>query len=143
MDLALDWMEDLTTTKAAELSELEGALQGIKPNMTEDDRLRWIANSSVFGTLYMTGSVLELSRKRWIVGDGTSINVMTDPWLRGKEGAWISSPQIQGAHNITLNELMLPNVKMWDKHKIESLFSLDASKCILNVPLFDTERWEP
>ncbi|CAJ2661731.1 unnamed protein product [Trifolium pratense] len=34
-------------------------------------------------------------RMRWIVGDGTSIKVMTDPWLRGEEGAWISSPQIQ------------------------------------------------
>ncbi|PNY05648.1 hypothetical protein L195_g002103 [Trifolium pratense] len=32
-----DWMEDLTTTDAAELSDLDGVLQGITPNVVEDD----------------------------------------------------------------------------------------------------------
>jgi hypothetical protein len=59
------------------------------------------------------------------------------PWLREKDGVWLPSPQTQGAHNITVNELMLPNVKMWDKNKIEALFSLDVANCILDIPLFD------
>ncbi|MCI39094.1 hypothetical protein A2U01_0060323, partial [Trifolium medium] len=46
MDLDLDWMEDLTTTEAAELLELEGVLEGIKPNMYKDVRRRWTADSS-------------------------------------------------------------------------------------------------
>jgi hypothetical protein len=32
---------------------------------------------------------------------------------------------------------MLSNVKMWDKNKIEALFSLDVANCILDIPLFD------
>jgi hypothetical protein len=52
---------------------------------------------------------------RWSIGSGTNINVMCDPWLRGEKGAWIHSPQVEGAHNNSVNELMLPNVKKWDK----------------------------
>jgi hypothetical protein len=59
---------------------------------------------------------------RWTIGSATNINVMSDPWLRGKEGAWIKSPQAQGAFNITVNDLMLSNAKMWDKRKIETMF---------------------
>ncbi|MCH82815.1 RNA-directed DNA polymerase (Reverse transcriptase), partial [Trifolium medium] len=75
---------------------------------------------------------------RWIIGDGTNINVMNDPWLREKDGAWIQSPQLQGAHNIKVNDLMLPNIKKWNKEKIETLFSADVVNNILDIPLIDT-----
>jgi hypothetical protein len=61
---------------------------------------------------------------------------MKDPWLRGKEGAWIPSPQIQGAYEITVNELMFPNTNVWDKDKIESLFPMHIVNRILDIPLF-------
>ncbi|MCH87069.1 cytochrome P450, partial [Trifolium medium] len=32
---------------------------------------------------------------RWIIGNGTKINVMRDPWLREKDGIWVQSPQLQ------------------------------------------------
>jgi ribonuclease HI len=74
---------------------------------------------------------------RWSVGNGASINVMSDPWLRGIEGAWIPSPQVQGVHNFNVNDLMIPNVKVWDKEKIESIFPLHIATRILAIPLFD------
>jgi ribonuclease HI len=74
---------------------------------------------------------------RWSIGNGKNIKVMSDPWLREKEGTWIPSPQVQGAYNITVNELMIENVKMWDKVKIDSLFPQHIAKCILGVPLFN------
>ncbi|MCI04730.1 putative ribonuclease H protein, partial [Trifolium medium] len=73
----------------------------------------------------------------WIIGNGANIKVMSDPWLREKDGVWVQSPQTQGAHNITVNDLMLPNLKRWDKDKIESLFPLEVANCILDIPLFD------
>jgi hypothetical protein len=75
---------------------------------------------------------------RWIVGNGTRIKAMSESWLRRKEGAWISSPQTQGAHNIFVNDLMLPNTKVLDRRKIENLFSPGVVKNILGIPLFDT-----
>ncbi|MCH94197.1 ribonuclease H protein, partial [Trifolium medium] len=62
---------------------------------------------------------------------------MSEPWLRGEEGAWFPSPQVQGAYNITVNELMNTNVKSWNKEKIESIFPLHITNRILNTPLFD------
>jgi ribonuclease HI len=74
---------------------------------------------------------------RWSIGDGSNIRVMEDPWLRGEQGTWIPSPQIQGVHNLTINELMVSNRKSWDIIKVESLFPSHVAKCILETPLFD------
>jgi hypothetical protein len=62
---------------------------------------------------------------------------MSEPWLREKDGTWVQSPQNQGVYNITVNQLMLPNIKCWDKEKIESLFPEGVARYILNTPLFD------
>ncbi|GAU45901.1 hypothetical protein TSUD_401110 [Trifolium subterraneum] len=74
---------------------------------------------------------------RWRIGNGANIRVVTEPWLRVEDGLWVNSPQIQGAHNIIVNDLLLPNMKMWDKEKIDALFSLDMAKCILDIPLLN------
>jgi hypothetical protein len=74
---------------------------------------------------------------RWSIGDGTSIKVMNDPWLRDIAGAWIPSPQVQGVQNLKVNDLMTPNVKMWDKGKIEYLFPMHIANRILDIPLYD------
>jgi hypothetical protein len=52
-------------------------------------------------------------------------------------GPITDSPQTQGAYNITVNDLILPNMKVWDKEKTESLFSLEVANCILDLPVFD------
>jgi ribonuclease HI len=49
----------------------------------------------------------------------------------------VQSPQLQGVHNLTVNELMLPNLKVWDNDKIMSLFSADVANRIIDIPLFD------
>jgi hypothetical protein len=35
---------------------------------------------------------------RWRIGNGTSINIMGQPWLRDTNEAWIPSPQVQGVY---------------------------------------------
>jgi hypothetical protein len=74
---------------------------------------------------------------RWSVGNGARIKVMSDPWLRNKDGAWLPSPQNQGVHNLHVNDLLVANTKMWDREKIESLFPLHIVNHILEIPLFD------
>ncbi|PNX78310.1 heat shock protein [Trifolium pratense] len=74
---------------------------------------------------------------RWSIGNGTNIKVMSEPWLREANGAWISSPQDQGVHNFYVNDLLLPDMKIWDREKIESIFPMYVAKRILEVPLFN------
>jgi hypothetical protein len=74
---------------------------------------------------------------RWSIGNGTSVKVMGEPWLRNKMGAWLPSPQVQGVHSLTINDLLMPHMKLWDKMKIESLFPLNIANFILETPLFD------
>ncbi|KAK2449324.1 hypothetical protein QL285_008530 [Trifolium repens] len=40
--------------------------------------------------------VAKIYKARWIIGSGANIKVMSDPWLRDDDGAWIQSPQTQG-----------------------------------------------
>ncbi|WJX92416.1 hypothetical protein P8452_74062 [Trifolium repens] len=40
--------------------------------------------------------VARIYKARWCIGSGNSIKVMGEPWLRGMDGAWLPSPQIQG-----------------------------------------------
>jgi hypothetical protein len=49
---------------------------------------------------------------RWSIGSGANISVMSDPWLRGDDGGWIPSPQVQGVHNLLVNDLMVSNLKV-------------------------------
>jgi hypothetical protein len=72
---------------------------------------------------------------RWRIGNGTSINIMSQPWLRDRNEAWLPSPQIQGVYHLNVSDLMIPNMKLWDMNKIESLFPLHIAKRIIETPL--------
>jgi hypothetical protein len=74
---------------------------------------------------------------RWIIGDGSKIKVMNDPWLRSIEGGWVKAPQNQGVYNLNVQNLMLPGIKRWDHAKINLLFSEPEANNILAVPLLD------
>jgi hypothetical protein len=72
---------------------------------------------------------------RWTVGDGRSIKVMTNSWLRGSANGRMCAPQSQGVYQISVNSLMIENERQWDVNKIMNLFSYDAAAQILAVPL--------
>lgn len=72
-----------------------------------------------------------------MIGDGSKIKVMFEPWLRSEGKGWENASQGQGVYNINVNNLMLNNVKQYDAHKIKQIFTHDATKEILDVPLFD------
>jgi hypothetical protein len=47
--------------------------------------------------------------------------------LEEEDGLWMQPPQLQGVYDITLNDILLPNLERWDKEKIESIFPLDIT----------------
>ncbi|XP_045793851.1 uncharacterized protein LOC123888736 [Trifolium pratense] len=81
------------------------------------------------------GRPLSKAGRRWTFGDGRSIKVMTDPWIRDSAHGRICAPQSQGAYHINVNSLMLENERQWDAHKVMNLFSYDAVEQILAVLL--------
>jgi ribonuclease HI len=62
---------------------------------------------------------------------------MDEPWLRGDDNLWMQSPQNQSMYDLCVNDLLLQGLKMWDSHKIHSLFAETVAEQILNMPLFD------
>ncbi|KAK2370478.1 hypothetical protein QL285_083527 [Trifolium repens] len=74
---------------------------------------------------------------RWQIGDGSKIQVMNEPWLRGDQGRWLNAPQNQNVYSLKVENLLLPNVKRWDENKIYSLFPIYVALAIISVPLFE------
>jgi hypothetical protein len=62
---------------------------------------------------------------------------MSEPWLRAKDSAWLPSPQDQGVYSLKVSDLMIPNMKLWDKEKIETLFPMHIVNCIMETPLLN------
>ncbi|KAK2413785.1 putative mitochondrial protein [Trifolium repens] len=77
---------------------------------------------------------------RWQIGDGNSIQVMHEPWLRASQGRCVSAPQNHDVYNLMVHDLLLPNSKQWDVGKINSLFPLEVAQNILDVPLVELVR---
>jgi NRPS condensation-like uncharacterized protein len=49
----------------------------------------------------------------------------------------MQAPHLQGVYDLTINDILLPNMKKWDKEKVETIFPLSVANRILKVPLFD------
>jgi ribonuclease HI len=109
-------------------------------------KARYFLNSSLFETkighnpsytwrgIWKVREVL-MHGCRWSIGNGSNIKLMGDPWLRGEDGAWLPSPQNQGVYNLYVNDILTPNIKRWDKRKIESLFPMNIANRIMETPL--------
>lgn len=90
--------------------------------------------SLLWRSLWKSQQVLVL-QSRWRIGDGSSINVMLDPWVRGVQGGRMEAPQEDHVYSLMAQELMDPHSKQWDRNKIEELFPNEIS--ILQVPLVE------
>lgn len=49
---------------------------------------------------------------------------MNEPWLRGNCEGCLIGLQVQGAYNITVKVLLLPNVKQWNMRVIREIMIL-------------------
>jgi hypothetical protein len=65
---------------------------------------------------------------------------MYDPWLRGSNNRWVSSPQPAGVYQLYVKDLLHENYKAWDIAKVRNLFSGDVVERILATPLVGSVR---
>ncbi|XP_058725649.1 uncharacterized protein LOC131596935 [Vicia villosa] len=90
--------------------------------------------SYVWRSIWKAREVLTLGC-RWRIGDGRNIRVMDEPWLRGSREGCLMGPQKQGVFTLTVNDLLLPNVKQWNMRVLCDLFDYSVVRDILHVPL--------
>ncbi|KAL8106069.1 hypothetical protein AgCh_029753 [Apium graveolens] len=72
---------------------------------------------------------------RWVVGDGRSINVSNDAWLRGKHGNRVDDQYLTTVSGLKVSNLFISGTKDWDVIKVHSLFSSSDARCILEMPI--------
>jgi hypothetical protein len=61
---------------------------------------------------------------------------MHEPWLRTSEVGCLNAPQSLNMYNLTVQQLMLPNIKKWDEDKINSLFPIEVAHEIIATGLY-------
>lgn len=72
---------------------------------------------------------------RWVVGDGRSINVSTDAWLRGKDDHRIDVQYLNSVSGLKVCDLFVPGKNEWDDTKVHNLFSSSDANHILAIPI--------
>ncbi|XP_058765192.1 uncharacterized protein LOC131638639 [Vicia villosa] len=90
--------------------------------------------SFVWRSIWKAREVLMLGC-RWRIGDGRNIRIMNEPWLRGSREGCLMGPQNQRVYTLTINDLLLPNVKQWNMGVLRDLFDYSVVRDILQVPL--------
>ena len=79
---------------------------------------------------------LELIKKGyiWRIGDGTNVNIWSDPWIPRTWSRQIITPR---GHSLltSVNELINPLMGVWDKDLVKETFWPDDASHILKIPL--------
>ena len=69
------------------------------------------------------------------MGDGSSINVWFDPWLKDDTNFRLETPLDVELSSMNVQDLMIPRCWQWDVECIEELFSTRDCVAILSIPL--------
>ncbi|KAL0318628.1 UNVERIFIED_CONTAM: putative mitochondrial protein [Sesamum angustifolium] len=71
---------------------------------------------------------------RWRIGTGQSVSVWKDPWLPRAPSFRVITPPLLGAQ-LKVCDLILEHTREWDVEAVQSLFWLEDSTLILQIPL--------
>ncbi|KAL0014108.1 hypothetical protein SO802_001177 [Lithocarpus litseifolius] len=74
----------------------------------------------------------------WRVGNGDSIKIWDHPWLPSLEHPRVLSPVIDGLHEATVNFLIKPTSRSWDRDTVAGFFAPLEADLILKIPLSAT-----
>ena len=72
---------------------------------------------------------------RWRVGDGKSIYVWRDAWVRDLPGFRVGTTPDPGLVNLKASDLLLDAGRGWDTELVHSIFVNNVSLAICSIPL--------
>lgn len=70
---------------------------------------------------------------RWVLGDGRSINICKDRWLRGKTNFSVNVESVDAAVLDQKVYQFIGENKTWDVNKVRSIFAPEDAEAILNT----------
>lgn len=73
---------------------------------------------------------------RWIIGEGTKINIWVDYWLRDQARLAPNNPYATSFHDLCVKNLLLQDRKQWNMQMLLFFFYADDVSKITGVPLF-------
>nr|KYP48093.1 Transposon TX1 uncharacterized [Cajanus cajan] len=84
---------------------------------------------------------------RWCIGNGRSLKVWHDPWLRNPTNSYVATPIPEGHENLTVAELIDMNERKWNQDLLSTLFGTEDIRDICSIPLLnlhehDTPSWK-
>lgn len=74
-----------------------------------------------------------------LVGDGTTISVLSDPWLPHPTNAFVTTNS-EALHGVTVNSLFEIGEQKWDEELISDIFEDRDASLILSIPLNSTDK---
>lgn len=98
------------------------------------------AASPIWRAIESTKSLV-VKRACYLVGDGTSINIWTDPWVPWLQG-FIPKPKSPALPNppTKVSSLINHNLHCWKPHIINNVFETQSAQAILSIPIPITSK---
>ena len=87
---------------------------------------------------YAWSSLLKDKEVLWRVGNGESIKIWDYLWLPSLEHLRILSPVIDGLHEATMDCLINPTSRSWDRNAVAGFFAPLEVELVLKIPLSPT-----
>lgn len=78
-------------------------------------------NSFLWGGIWQAKEILKRGFK-WVLGDGRSINIFADQWLRGKANFRVEDQPVNRTRSDKVCEYFRPNTKEWDVTRVQQAF---------------------
>ncbi|XP_073129367.1 uncharacterized protein [Henckelia pumila] len=92
-------------------------------------------NNPSFAWSSILASQVLIRGYRWRIGDGSTINIWKEPWLRDHTNFYVSLPMIPDLHDWFVKDLMIPGSREWDHDLIGSIFGERDVQRITKIPL--------
>ncbi|CAN0853040.1 Putative ribonuclease H protein At1g65750, partial [Linum grandiflorum] len=71
---------------------------------------------------------------RWRLGDGRSVKVFSEPWLREEQNCYLDTVPSLQLNDLTVHDLLVPNLRIWDEHLLTLLFCDRDIQAIRSMP---------
>jgi len=84
---------------------------------------------------------------RWRIGNGESVNVWKDPWLRNQENSYITSTTPYGFEHLKVADLILQAENKWNLNIIDGILNTRDQEEIRKIPMVhrgeeDIREWK-